>query len=339
MKSGLFVEHITVEYDDQIALRNVSFTLERGGCLALLGESGSGKSTLLRAIAGLQETTTGHISWNGRNLDRVSPRDREIGMMFQDGALFPHKSVEGNVEFALAAKRIKKHIRHDRVNELLALVRLTGYNTRAIDTLSGGERQRVAFARALAASPEVLLLDEPFGALDRLLRIELARQLQSALAQSGTTAILVTHDHEEAFSLGEAVGILHEGSLLQLGPTAQVLASPNSPKVAEFLGYSPPIDVVCNGKTVEFPWGSFANVANWPQGQLRVVIPPVAAQLDGTIPGIVESRAFRGWQTIVNVRLDDGSIVAATSSDVPRVGASVSIRIELEACKAFSQDA
>lgn len=218
------------------AVVDVDLTVQTGEIIALLGPSGCGKSSLLRAIAGIEPLTAGSIVWNGRDLARVPVHKRGFGLMFQDGQLFPHRSVAGNVAYGLKGK-LGRAAAQTRVHELLDVVGLAGYADRPVTTLSGGEKQRVALARSLAPEPSVLLLDEPLSALDRALRERLAVDLRDALVATGTTAIFVTHDHDEAFTVADRVAIMHGGHILQFGTPDELWNSPASRAVAEFLGY------------------------------------------------------------------------------------------------------
>jgi len=213
---GLSVRDITVRYSRELppAVRSVSFRVARGEVVALTGPSGCGKSTVLRAIAGLEPLESGSVSWGGDDLAGVSPHKRGFGLMFQDGQLFAHMSVAKNVAYGLAAGRVPKPERATQVTRLLELVGLPGYGSRSIMELSGGERQRVALARSLAPTPKMLMLDEPLSALDRALRDRLAADLARMLRETGTTAILVTHDSREAEAIADRVIAMREGALV-----------------------------------------------------------------------------------------------------------------------------
>jgi len=228
---GLSVEHVSVRFGAVTAVDDVSLGIPRGEVFALLGPSGSGKSSLLRAIAGL-EPCTGDIRWDGESVRRMPPHKRRFALMFQDGQLFPHLDVAGNVGYAL---RIAGVPTRDRVAELLDLVGLAGFERRRVTDLSGGEQQRVALARSLAASPRLLLLDEPLSSLDRELRERLAGELRDILRATGVTAILVTHDHDEAGVIADRIGILDAGRLVQTGTLAELRAHPTDDRVARFL--------------------------------------------------------------------------------------------------------
>jgi sulfate transport system ATP-binding protein len=218
------------------AVNDVSFEAPSGAVTALLGPSGSGKSTLLRMIAGLERPDAGRILIAGRDVTPVSPRDRKVGFVFQSYALFRHLSVFDNVAFGLEIRKASRRDIEARVRELLALVQLEGYEKRFPSQLSGGQRQRVALARALATDPEVLLLDEPFGALDAKVRVELRRFLLELLEKTKTTTLLVTHDQEEAFELAQHVVLLSDGELAQAGGPHELYDRPRTPFVASFIG-------------------------------------------------------------------------------------------------------
>ncbi|MFT4288979.1 ABC transporter ATP-binding protein [Nocardioides sp.] len=231
----LQLDQVSVSYDGHETVHDVSLDLPDGRVLAVLGPSGSGKSTLLRAIAGL-EPSTGTIAWDGRSMAGVPTHQRGFALMFQDGQLFEHLTVAGNVGYPLKLRRAPD--RPARVAELLALVGLAGYGDRLPATLSGGERQRVALARALAVQPRLLLLDEPLSALDTGLRERLATDLRAILTAAGTTAILVTHDQEEAFAVADRLAVLREGRLVQEGDVDEVWRRPADAETALFLGYA-----------------------------------------------------------------------------------------------------
>lgn len=232
----LRLEHLTLEYDGVPAVVDASLTVEHGHVLAVLGPSGSGKSTLLRAVAGLEPPAAGSISWDGADLSGVPTHKRGFALMFQDGQLFGHLTVARNVAYALRIRRTPDA--DARVRELLALVGLEGYGDRLPATLSGGERQRVALARSLAVQPRLLLLDEPLSALDAGLRERLATDLRHILREAGTTALMVTHDQEEAFAVADRLAVMRAGRVVQQGDIAEVWRSPADAETALFLGYA-----------------------------------------------------------------------------------------------------
>jgi thiamine transport system ATP-binding protein len=234
---ALSVRGLSVSYDGTPAVTDADLDLDEGRVLAVLGPSGCGKSTLLRAVAGL-EPATGRVRWHDRDVSGTPTHRRGFALMFQDGQLFPQLSVGRNVAYPLRIRRTPRTETHARVAELLDLVGLSGFAERLPTTLSGGERQRVALARALAASPRLLLLDEPLSALDAGLRQRLAEDLRRILVQSGTTAVMVTHDHEEAFAVADDLAVMRAGRIVQSGPIAEVWRAPADPETALFLGYA-----------------------------------------------------------------------------------------------------
>ena len=231
----LTLADVSVAYDGVGVVDEVSLEVPDGSILAVLGPSGCGKSTLLRAIAGLEPLTSGAIAFDGRGVDRLPTHKRGFALMFQDGQLFAHMSVARNVGYAL---RLRRRPSTERVSELLALVGLEGYADRLPTTLSGGERQRVALARALAVEPRLLLLDEPLSALDAGLRERLAVDLREILHKAGTTALMVTHDHDEAFQVADRLAVMRAGRVVQAGPIDQVWSAPTDEETALFLGYA-----------------------------------------------------------------------------------------------------
>lgn len=234
----LTLRDVSVKYGDALAVDDVSLDLPAGDVLAVLGPSGCGKSTLLRAVAGLEPLSGGSIELDGRDLAGVPTHRRGFALMFQDGQLFTHLTVERNVAYALKLRRAPADRVRERVAELLELVGLQGYGDRNPGTLSGGERQRVALARALAVEPSLLLLDEPLSALDRSLREHLAGELRDILVAARTTALLVTHDHEEAFALADRLAVMRAGRVVQSGGIDEVWRAPVDEETALFLGYA-----------------------------------------------------------------------------------------------------
>ena len=233
----LTVRDLTVRFDGVTAVEDVSLDLPTGEVLAVLGPSGCGKSTLLRGIAGLEVLSSGTVTYDGQDLAGVPTHKRGFALMFQDGQLFPHQSVAANVGYALRLRGTGRGPASSRVAELLDLVGLPGHGDRLPAQLSGGERQRVALARSLAADPRLLLLDEPLSALDRELRERLAGDLRDILTKAGTTAILVTHDQDEVWTIADRVAVMQAGRILQAGTLDDVWRAPVSGAVALLLGY------------------------------------------------------------------------------------------------------
>ena len=273
----------------------------------MLGPSGSGKTTLLRVIAGLQPPDEGRVLLDGSDLAGVPPHRRGVGLVFQDHALFPHRDVFGNIAFGLRMRGDSPKQAETRTTELLALVGLAGFEQRSVGTLSGGEQQRVALARALAPEPRILLLDEPLGSLDRRLRDRLLDDLESLFGELALTAVYVTHDQTEAFTLGDRVAVMRAGRVAQVATPDELWARPLDEDVARFLG--------------------LANVADG-----EVVRPEAVTvrRTPGGGQGVVEKAVRTGPVVRLRVRLDDGrsleAVVAAI--DHPRVGDRVDVDVD-----------
>ena len=336
----LELREVSVRFQTSAAVDRVSLRLDEGQVLAVLGPSGCGKSTLLRVVAGLQPVTGGTVHLDGADLTGTPAHRRGFALVFQDGQLFPHLTVAGNVGYALRLRHTPRRERDARVAELLALVGLTALAGRRPTTLSGGERQRVALARALAVRPRLLLLDEPLSALDRGLREQLAGELREVLRSEGTTALFVTHDHEEAFTVADRMAVLRAGALVQSGTLEEVWRRPADPWTARFLGYA----AVLTGPAAAYVWersGSGAgDRAGAPPAALAlrrsaVRVTPVAADHPSApvtggsrVTGVVVSARLtpEQWRVVVDVpqvgRLEavDETTAPVRAGDQVRVG-------------------
>jgi sulfate transport system ATP-binding protein len=233
---AITVRNLSKRYGTFQAVDDVSFDVPAGQLVALLGPSGSGKSTILRIIAGLEAAETGSVELTGEDATAIPIQHRGVGFVFQHYALFRHMTVRDNIAFGLKVRKLPRNEIRARVDELLALVQLTGYATRYPSQLSGGQRQRVALARALAPRPKVLLLDEPFGALDAKVRDELRTWLRRLHDEVHVTSLFVTHDQQEAFEVADQVVVLNRGKVEQMGPPQVLYEQPATPFVTEFLG-------------------------------------------------------------------------------------------------------
>lgn len=232
----LTVEKVTVRFGDVVALDRVALEVGPGEVVAILGPSGSGKSTLLRAIAGLERIENGKIRFDGKDLEGMPVHQRGFGLMFQSYALFPHLTVTDNVAFGLRMRNATDREVRERVEEVLGWVGLERLAGRRVDRLSGGEQQRVALARTLAPRPPLVMLDEPVGSLDRMLRQRLVEDIGRLLELQEAAALYVTHDHDEAMAISDRVAIMRDGRVVQSGPYSQLAAAPADRWVAEFLG-------------------------------------------------------------------------------------------------------
>ena len=232
------VRGLTKRYGDVVAVDGVDLDIPAGEFFTMLGPSGSGKTTTLRMIAGFEMPDEGSIELAGEDVSRLPPYDRPVNTVFQDYALFPHMTVQQNVEYGLMVKKVKKGDRRTRAQEALEMVRLAGYGDRKPGQLSGGQRQRVALARAIVNRPKVLLLDEPLGALDLKLRQDMQIELKSIQREVGITFVYVTHDQEEALTMSDRLAVFNEGRIEQIGPPAEVYEHPQSEFIAGFVGVS-----------------------------------------------------------------------------------------------------
>lgn len=301
------------KYGDMHALCDVSATFERNALVALLGPSGCGKSTLLRVIAGFEQPDSGRLSIDGVDMAAVPSRRRGIGFVAQNYALFPHMTVAQNVAFALDVRGATRRRAAARVDELLALVRLTGYGPRLPRELSGGQRQRVALARALAAEPALLLLDEPFAALDLHVRRELRAWLRDLHETTRTTTILVTHDADEAMELADRIVLLDAGRVVQTGPPHELYATPQSPFALQFLGTANVLHA--DGHATLYVRPHDLRVENRPFG--------------GAFAGSIQRIVALGSRVQIDILTADGRRVNAELTDIeaqgiePAVGRSV----------------
>ena len=262
--ANVSVLNLSKNFGTITALDRVSFQFEDGKFFALLGPSGSGKTTLLRMIAGFESPDQGSIHIDGKVVDHIPVEKRDIGMVFQNYALFPNMDVQANVGFGLRVRGISVPEMKRLVAEALELVRLSGFDNRRPDQLSGGQRQRVALARAIVTKPRVLLLDEPLSALDRTLRLEMEIELKRIQRDVGITTIFVTHDQEEALTMSDQIGILNEGQLVQHGSPVDIYENPQSVFVARFLGEANLLRGQADGKNVKLEIGGTVQTLSKP---------------------------------------------------------------------------
>ena len=334
----LSLSSVTVQYAGTPALSDVSLALAPGEVLAVLGPSGCGKSTLLRAVAGLEPLTAGSVQWDGHDLAGVPTHRRGFALLFQDGQLFAHRTVGANVAYPLRLRRRPRAEVTARVAELLALVGLAGFEDRMPASLSGGERQRVALARALATSPRLLLLDEPLSALDQELRERLAGDLREILRKAGTTALLVTHDHEEAFAVADRMALLRAGRLVQQGTLDEVWSHPVDAEAAAFLGYA----TVLTGEAAEqivlaTPQLSAqaAASATSPRTRLAVALRRSALRIDpaGPLTGVVLEARLTPEATRLTVDVAGigplPAVARGVRAEAPAVGEEVRLAIDV----------
>jgi iron(III) transport system ATP-binding protein len=340
--SAVEVVQVTKRYGDVLALDRVGLALDQGQLLAVLGPSGCGKTTLLRCIAGFEQIEHGRITLAGRVVAlpgvHLPAYRRQVAVVPQDGALFPHLSVSDNVGFGLG----RGAGRRGRVSACLEMVGLGGLGDRMPHQLSGGQQQRVAVARALAPRPPLVLLDEPFSALDASLRADLRRDVRTALREDGATALLVTHDQGEALSVADRVAVMRDGRILQVGSPAEVYRRPVDAWVARFVGDAMLLPVVADsgGGSPTCALGAVhvsAGPTGWSERAVVLVRPEQvrmarAGVPAGTVPGVpatVRRVAYHGHDALVGLDLDDATPVLVRVADGPDVAVQAGDRVRL----------
>jgi putrescine transport system ATP-binding protein len=301
-------DDVSKRFGDFAAVDRLSLDIHHDEFFALLGPSGCGKSTLLRMVAGFETPTEGRILLDGIDLAATPAHLRPVNMMFQNYALFPHMTVEGNIAFGLKQERLPRDAIGGRVAEMLALVQLAPFAKRRPDQLSGGQRQRVALARALAKRPKLLLLDEPMAALDKKLREETQFELMELQNRLGTTFVIVTHDQEEAMTVADRMAVMEHGRIAQIGTPVEIYEQPNSRYVASFIG-----DVNLMQDRRSGGW-----LALRPE-KLRIAREPPAGGATDAISGTVAEVGYLGDMSVYKIRTADGLILRAAVPNLTRV--------------------
>ncbi|MBW4563461.1 MAG: sulfate ABC transporter ATP-binding protein [Mojavia pulchra JT2-VF2] len=306
---GIAVENISKQFGSFRAVERVSLEFKTGSLIALLGPSGSGKSTLLRIIAGLEKPDSGEIWLTGENSTHKRVQERHIGFVFQHYALFRHLTVRENIAFALELRKAPKNRIKQRVTELLELVQLSSLGDRYPSQLSGGQRQRVALARALAVQPQILLLDEPFGALDAKVRKELRSWLRHLHEDVNVTTVFVTHDQEEAMEVADEIVVMNQGRVEQVGTPAEIYDYPASPFVMSFIG---PVNVLPGNSGIKPD-----NISISPTDQVFLRPHDILIQtqvVENAAPAKVDQITHLGWEIRVELLLELGQRVYAQLS-------------------------
>lgn len=335
----LNISNLNYQYSNVPLLHDLHLSLTDHEVLCLLGESGSGKSTLLRIIAGLEKPLSGDVFWNGVRINNLPPHRRNFGLMFQDYALFPNRTVAENIAFGMEMKnRFSRKEINERVSLLLEQIGMSSFRDRKVTELSGGEQQRVALARSLAPKPHMLMLDEPLGALDHSLRQGLLMELRDVLGRNGTPTIYVTHDQEEGFSIGDRVAILKDGKILQSGPPETVYRNPVSVWAARFLGHqniAPAVAISAN--KVECMLGTRAsrlevNLDHDLIQRQRLYLLFHGLSLDESnderpyrLEGVVRNVVFKGFAYETTLQLHDDTMFTVWAKRPPQLHTRVSI--------------
>ncbi|HEX9937104.1 MAG TPA: ABC transporter ATP-binding protein [Longimicrobium sp.] len=339
----LRLESLTRRFGETVAVDAVSLRVEQGEFLTLLGPSGCGKTTTLRMIAGFEHPTSGKVVIGERDVTALKPQKRDVGMVFQNYALFPHLNVWDNVEFGLRSRGVSRAEAKPKVERALALVEMEGYGERKVQALSGGQQQRVALARALAPEPPLLLLDEPLSNLDAALRERTRDELRALLKRLGMTAVFVTHDQEEAFALSDRIAVMNRGVLQQLGTPETLYAAPANAFIAAFLGRANFLPATVEG--AEGDWlacrldagpvwrARAADVGNAAAGTaVRLMVRPESLHVsressaDDALRGRVLDRRFAGAQSFYRIAVEgapellvQGGLGDAEAGDAVRV--------------------
>jgi len=340
----LEVDGLSHAYGSHQVVRGLSFSLPRAAIGCLLGPSGCGKTTVLRCIAGFEEAQQGTIRINGREVSgagaTVPPEKRRIGMVFQDYALFPHLTVGGNIAFGLRGERAE---REARVAELAAMVGLSAALDKYPHEISGGQQQRAALARSLAPRPDLLLLDEPFSNLDVDLRERLSAEVREIIKASGATAVLVTHDQQEAFAMADEIGVLHEGRIQQWDTAYNLYHRPANRFIADFVGQGAFLPATAvNARELEIELGLLQGAAPHGGRSLEVLLRPDDVVHDDAAPTKAEvvHKAFRGAEILYTLRLESGRKVLALvpSHHNHAIGERIGIRLDVDHVVAFAAE-
>ncbi|ODR81272.1 ABC transporter [Haladaptatus sp. W1] len=351
--SLLEITNLTKEFGDVTAVQDVSFTVADGEFVSILGPSGSGKSTILRMIAGFETPTSGSITLNGSELVGVPPFERDINMVFQNLALFPHLTVEENIGYGLKQAGVKKAERKERTDAMLEMVHLAGYGSRSPDELSGGEQQRVALARALVNEPELVLFDEPLSSLDRKLRQHMQTELQRIQSETGTTFLYVTHDQEVSLSVSDRLVVLNEGKIEQIGAAEDLYETPESSFVADFIGdvnqvpavvtdtTGTEVEVELHSEAVTFALDGIGSISEGDKVHLcvrphKISVSPskTGRHLLETL-GTIQERSYQGSDVIYVIESEWGAITANVRGRDFAVGEEVAVGWNVEDMHVF----
>lgn len=329
----LELRDVTLRYGTATALDAIDLSVANGQTLAVMGPSGSGKTSLLRVVAGLERPDAGTIRWDGNDVTKTPPHERGFGLMFQDYALFPHKTVAGNVAFGLRMQGRSDEQITNSVAAALDLVGLTGYDGRSVGTLSGGEQQRVALARTLAPAPKLVMLDEPIGSLDRTLRERLLVEMRRIFDQIDAGVLYVTHDRHEAFAVADEVAVMQSGRIERTGTAHELWNDPRSEFTARFLGLENVFEASIDDGMIDTGWMRLPLAGDETGPVQGIAIAPNRLHLGGTtgIDGTVASVRFGGLGYRMTVRIADGPMLVVDSPTGAPIGADVTVSIDRNA--------
>ncbi len=326
---------LTKEYSGTEVLKGINLYIRQNEFITLLGPSGCGKTTTLRLIGGFETPTSGSVLFDGANINHVPPYKRKVNTVFQKYALFPHMNVFENIAFGLKIKKVDKEEIRDRVKKMLSMVNLEGFEKRSVDSLSGGQQQRIAIARALVNEPEVLLLDEPLGALDLKLRKEMQLELKNMQKRLGITFVYVTHDQEEALTMSDTIVVMKQGTIQQIGTPQDIYNEPQNAFVADFIGESNIIDgTMLEDYKVMFASHEFDCVDKGFElnEAVDVVVRPEDIRLvkesENFLQGIVQSVTFKGVHYEMQVTDRNGFNWIVHSTSMEPVDSKVGLNIQ-----------
>ena len=335
------IKGVSKHFGDVVAVDNVDLTIKKGELFSILGASGSGKTTLLRILAGLEIPSQGSILIDGVDMTSVAPYDRPVNIMFQNYALFPHMSVFENIAYGLKKEGLQKESIEEKVQRMLTLVKLEGYENRKPNQLSGGQSQRVALARSLVKEPKVLLLDEPMAALDKKLRQSTQFELMDIHYELGITFVIVTHDQEEAMTLSDRIAIMEQGQFVQIGSPNLIYENPRSKFVADFLGNINLLEAIIteqNEKEIVVDCAALGGELKFDQteqanaSEMTVALRPEKVMIEKNMPtndgqshikGIVEDFGYFGNLSIYRVKTESGHVIQFSKQNRDRVEQSI----------------
>lgn len=325
MSHRVTIKNVVKQYGDFMAVNHMDFLIEKGEFFTLLGPSGCGKTTLLRMIAGFNKIDEGEIFFNEQSVNSIPAHKRDIGMVFQNYAIFPHLTVKQNVAYGLKARGVKGKRLEENVQEAMELMQIAEYQDRSPSQLSGGQQQRVALARAIVIHPKVLLMDEPLSNLDAKLRIQMRSSIRKLQKSLGITTIYVTHDQEEALAISDRIAVINKGRIEQIGSAEEIYKRPANTFVAGFIGTSSFIDAKADGKGFQTADGHYFTIKlkNNYQGDVKLAVRPEHFTLhersDALLGGEIVMSTFLGDFINYEIRLEDGSSIEAnvyTKDDV-----------------------